>query len=128
MEIHGKVWWSELNTSDVKKAVEFYTDVVGYTFDVMPMEDGDYYLGMVGETPMIGVSDLAMMPELKGMDSHWMTYLAVADVDTAARKSADAGGTILRAPWDVPGVGRITLLTDPSGALIGLMTPTTPSE
>ena len=37
-----------------------------------------------------------------------------------------AGGAVLRAPFDVPGVGRICIITDPGGARLGLMTPAAP--
>jgi len=55
--------------------------------------------------------------------SHWLSYIAVDDVDTRVASVAGAGGTVVRAPWDVAGVGRIALVQDPSGAMIGWMTP-----
>ena len=34
-----------------------------------------------------------------------------------------AGGEIRRPPFDIPGIGRIAMIADPTGAALGLMTP-----
>ena len=54
--------------------------------------------------------------------SHWMSYVHVADVDAAVAKVAKAGGEVLKPCFDVPGVGRIAIVEDPTGAVIGIMT------
>ncbi|WP_298293935.1 VOC family protein [uncultured Litoreibacter sp.] len=122
-ETHGTVHWTELNTHDVDKAIAYYTKLCGWSFDKMPMEGADYHIAMKGDQMVAGMFDLAAMPEMKDLPSHWLTYLAVEDVDAAAKDTEALGGTIIRAPWDVEGVGRIAILTDPSGAAFGMMTP-----
>jgi hypothetical protein len=52
---------------------------------------------------------------------HFSVY--VDDVDAAAAKVAGAGGAVLQDCFDVPNVGRIAVVQDPGGAVIGLMTP-----
>ena len=54
---------------------------------------------------------------------HWMTYIAVDDIDKVAAEAPGLGGTVMRAPFDVPGVGRIAIMREPGGAGIGWMTP-----
>ena len=122
-ETHGTVHWTELNTHDVDKAIAYYGKVCGWTFDKMPMDEGDYYIAMKGEQMIAGVFDLAQMPQMKDLPSHWLTYLAVDDVDAATKQTAEMGGTVVREPWDVDGVGRIAIVMDPSGSGLGLMTP-----
>lgn len=119
---HGTVHWNELITSDVKKSVAYYTDLMGWTVDEMPMGDGNiYYLFKKGDDIICGAAPNG--PEMGGAPDSWMTYLAVSDVDAAAAASTAAGGTILAPAFDVPGVGRIVMLADPTGAVLGLMTP-----
>lgn len=122
-ETHGTIHWTELNTRDVDKAIAYYSKICGWTFDKMPMGDADYHIAMMGERMVAGVFDLTAMPEMKDLPSHWLTYLAVDDVDAAAQETVEMGGGIIRAAWDVEGVGRIAILSDPSGAGFGLMTP-----
>jgi uncharacterized protein len=53
----------------------------------------------------------------------WMPYIAVDDIDARVRQAARAGAKVMKEPFDVPGVGRIAMLTEPGGAGIGWMTP-----
>ena len=122
-ELHGTVHWNELNTHDVAGAKAYYEKVCGWSFDTMPMESGDYHIAKIGDTMIAGMFDVSDMPEMKEMPSHWLTYLAVDDVDAASEATKTAGGQVYREPWDIPGVGRIAIVADPSGAAIGLMTP-----
>ena len=62
-------------------------------------------------------------PEYHGIPSHWMTYLAVADIAEAERTAVFAGGEISRAAVTVPGVGKLSIVADSTGAIIGLFEP-----
>ncbi len=71
---------------------------------------------------------MAMPPEVPPeVPPHWMSYIAVDDVDARLAKAVDAGAKVLREPFDVPGVGRIAMLTDGGGAAIGWITPEQPA-
>ena len=56
--------------------------------------------------------------------AHWFAYISVDDVDARVAKATAAGAELLRPLFDVPGVGRIAILKDPTGAAIGWITPT----
>ncbi|PPR21760.1 MAG: hypothetical protein CFH38_01297 [Alphaproteobacteria bacterium MarineAlpha10_Bin1] len=62
-------------------------------------------------------------PQFDGIPEHWLSYIAVDDVDASAKRAEAEGGTIRRPAFDVPGVGRIVILEDPGGAAMGWMTP-----
>lgn len=122
---NGKVIWNELNTRDVEGAKTFYAAVCGWTFDSMPMADGasNYVIAKAGDEMAGGFFDLKDLPELEGVPAHWLTYVGVDDVDAAARETEAQGGCVRRPPWDIPGVGRIAIVQDSTGAVLGLMTP-----
>jgi predicted enzyme related to lactoylglutathione lyase len=122
-DTHGTVVWTELMTRDVEKAKAYYTEVCGMEFSTMPMEEGDYHLGSRGEQMVVGMMDMAQMPGMENIPAHWMTYLGVDDVDKAVAQTKAQGGTVFREPWDIEGVGRIAMIADPTGAALGLMTP-----
>jgi len=123
-ETHGLVWWSELMTRDVAGALAYYGKVNGWSFDTMPMPDGsDYHLGKVGDRPVAGIVDMASMEGLVQGDAGWLTYFAVDDVDAVVSATTEAGGAIVVPPFEVPGVGRIVIVKDPKGAVVGMMTP-----
>jgi len=123
-DLHGTVHWTELMTRDVAKAKAYYAKVCGWEFDEVPMEEGIYHIARVGETMVAGIMDLADMPGMEAATPYWMTYLAVDDVDAAVKETAAMGGGVHRAPWDVEGVGRVAMISDPAGAALGIMTPT----
>ena len=57
------------------------------------------------------------------MPPHWFTYVAHSDVDAAVKENEAAGGQTMRPGFDVPDVGRIAIICDPTGAVVGIMTP-----
>ena len=121
---HGTFYWNELYTNDVDKAKAFYADTLGWTYDSMPMEPdgGTYWIGKTGDKPAGGIMAMqGIVPD--GVPPHWMGYLSVDDIDARVKKIAQAGGKVLREPFDIPKVGRIAIIEDATGAVIGWITP-----
>jgi predicted enzyme related to lactoylglutathione lyase len=122
---HGSFYWNELMTHDAEKAKKFYGDCIGWSFIPMPMENGTYWVAQLADKPVGGIFPMSG-PQFDGVPEHWMSYLAVDDVDARMKKAASAGAIIMRPTFDVPGVGRIAILREPGGAVIGWMTPVRP--
>jgi predicted enzyme related to lactoylglutathione lyase len=120
---HGSFHWNELLARDVERAKKFYRDTIGWSFDAMPMPDGGtYWVAKQGGKPVAGMFSIAG-PEYGDMPEAWMSYLAVDDVDKRVAKALKAGAKLMKPAFDVPGVGRIAILTEPGGAGVGWMTP-----
>jgi predicted enzyme related to lactoylglutathione lyase len=119
---HGNFYWNELVTRDVEKAKKFYGDTIGWTFEGMPMPDGSYWVAKMGDKAVGGLFPISGA-QWQGVPEHWMSYLAVDDIDARAKKAAAAGAKLMRPIFDVPGVGRIAILTEPGGAGVGWITP-----
>jgi predicted enzyme related to lactoylglutathione lyase len=119
---HGHFYWNELMTRDPEGAKAFYGDTLGWRFDGMPMEDGTYWVCKDGDTPVGGIMPMNR-PEFEGIPPHWFAYIAVDDVDARVAKATATGGKLLRPLFDVPGIGRIAIVQDPTGAAIGWITP-----
>jgi predicted enzyme related to lactoylglutathione lyase len=112
----GEFCWRELATKDLPAAMDFYAKLFGWQLQqtkVTPMEykeiilDGKACGGMMvidkswGESPP---------------PSHWNTYVAVEDADETVEKIKAEGGGVKMGPFDAPGVGRMAMVSDPSGA------------
>jgi len=120
---HGTFYWNELLTRDPERAKKFYGATLGWTFEPFPMADGGtYWIANAGDQ-MAGGIFVMTDPEFAGVPEGWMSYIAVDDVDARVGKAIDAGATLMRPLFDVPGVGRIAILTEPGGAGTGWMTP-----
>ncbi|HEX7663187.1 MAG TPA: VOC family protein [Polyangiaceae bacterium] len=114
--IPGKIVWRELATTDAKKAAAFYSELCGWKITESDMGGGMIYrLLNVGSKQIGGMYE--MRPEQKGMPSTWTGYVSVDDVDAAAKKAKDAGGTVLMEPTDIPNVGRFATIKDKEGAI-----------
>lgn len=122
MSEHGHFYWNELMARDVEAAKAFYGSALDWTFSGMDMPGGTYWLAMQGEKPVGGIFQM-VGPEFDGVPDHWMSYLAVDDIDARLDKAVAAGATLMRPAFDVEGVGRIGILKDPGGAVMGWMTP-----
>lgn len=119
---HGHFYWNELMTRDAEKAKKFYSGAIGWTFEAMAMPDDTYWVAKMGNAYVGGLFALTS-PQFDGVPEGWMSYLAVDDVDARVKKATAAGAKLMRPIFDVPGVGRIAILTEPGGAGIGWMTP-----
>lgn len=115
---HGRFVWYELMTSDVAAAEAFYGAVLGWEGQDCDIPGVTYKILSAGGNPVAGA--MAMPPVCEGMDPNWTGYVAVEDVDAAAGRVAELGGTVHRAPDDIPGVGRFAIVADPQGAVFAL--------
>ncbi len=123
MAQHGKFYWNELLTDDVEKALAFYGQTLGWTFQEMPMEgeEGSYFVAMVEDEPVAGLMDkTGMVPPT--VPPHWFSYINVDNLDERLATLEAAGGQVLREAFDVPGLGRIAIVADATGAPMGWMT------
>ena len=128
---HGNFIWYELMTSDQDAAIDFYEKVVGWTAADQNMADlGDfrYTLLSVGDRAVAGLMQLNEEMCAGGAKPGWVGVIGVADTDAAAKSIEAAGGAILKAPDDIPNVGRFAIVADPGGAVFELMTPIPPEQ
>lgn len=110
----GKFIWFEHISNDSEKAVAFYSELLGWQAQQMPLEQGSYTMIMNGEAGIGGFRNDATGP------AYWMSYVSVTDVDASAQAAAQAGATVLQPPTDFPPVGRGATLQDPQGAVFSL--------
>jgi predicted enzyme related to lactoylglutathione lyase len=126
MSDHGRFIWYELMTPDMAGAKAFYGDVVGWTSSDMPGAEGHYALFGIGGYEVGGLMPLAEEHKAQGVPPNWTGYVAVDDADAAAAKAKSLGGSVMREPEGIPGIGRFAIVADPNGAVLAIMKPTPP--
>jgi uncharacterized protein len=114
---NGTPCWTDVTSTDLPRAVEFYRGLFGWDADVAPQpEAGGYTMfSLQGKSVAAGSP-----PQQEGIPSHWTTYLASDAVDATAARIREAGGTVLADPFDVFDAGRMTVAQDPTGATFGV--------
>lgn len=120
--IHGVVCWSELAVHDIARAQQFYTETLGWRFEAMQMPDMTYWIILSGAARVGGMFEMSG-GHFQGVPEHWLTYIAVDDIDARLAKAVAAGASVCKEAFDIPGVGRMAVLAEPGGAVVAWMTP-----
>jgi len=108
----------ELNTPDPEKAKAFYSKLFQWQLEELPnpaVPDGSYTLIKVGEGTGGG-----MMKQVPGGPAGWLAYVEVADIHDATRKAKTLGATVMKDVTEVTGMGWLSFIRDPTGAVLGL--------
>lgn len=122
--------WVELHTTDAAGAKTFYGQVFDWDFVDAPMPGMTYTLispsGGGEEGQHGGLMELPLDGSGPANTVNWHPYFATADCDATYATAVAHGATGIMPPEDAPGVGRLAMLLDPSGAQFALLTGVAP--
>jgi predicted enzyme related to lactoylglutathione lyase len=116
----GRFCWIDLATTDQAAAKSFHGALLGWSVSDQVVREGQFSLFGERGTHFASLYQLTREQIADGVPSHWTPYVAVPDLQATAEKAAALGGQIVVPPQDVAGFARICLITDPTGALLGL--------
>lgn len=106
-EAHGKFVWREMVSTDVKRSIAFYTEVLGWRVIEQDVAGQPYQFIQVGDAMQGGI-----VPAQDDTASHWLPYVGVSDVSASAAKAQDAGATPLGDVAAVDEVGQWQVMLD----------------
>lgn len=111
----GAFCWETLATSDPERAKAFYAKVFGW----------QTHAGPTAEMLVLGTekSQVADVQKAENMPPNWLTYVHVEKLAAANERVTKLGGKVLMPLIEVPQVGKISAVQDPSGAVLGLFEP-----
>ena len=81
---------------------------------------GWYTLLQLDSNDVAGLYTLNDDQKQQGVPPHWLSYVLVEDADASANKATELGGKVMMGPFDVPNVGRMAIVHDPTGAVFAL--------
>lgn len=108
----------ELNTPDPDKAKAFYAKLFEWQLEDVPnpaVPAGSYTMIKVGTGTGGGI-----MKHVPGGPTGWVAYVAVDDIEAATEKAKSLGGKIMKGVTEVPGMGWLSFIQDPTGSILGL--------
>jgi uncharacterized protein len=111
----------ELNTPDPENAKAFYSKLFQWELEEVPNSAapaGTYTIIKVGAGTGGGI-----MKQVPGGPAGWLAYVAVEDIHAATQKAKSLGGKIMKDVTEVPGMGWLSFIQDPTGAILGLWKP-----
>jgi predicted enzyme related to lactoylglutathione lyase len=121
----GKIIWRDLLTNDPAASQRFYGELFGWKFESVGeasnlRSDSAYTLirhngrligGMVDTLALNGRDDI----------SQWVILMSVEDLETRVAAAKSNGGQVVTPPTDLQDRGRLALVRDAEGALLGLL-------
>jgi predicted enzyme related to lactoylglutathione lyase len=117
----GALCWTELLTNDVPKAEAFYTKLIGYKTQAMPMSPNFTYTLFQKGDGVNAAGLMAITPEMKGAPPNWMSTFQTADIRASVAKAESLGGKTIVPVTPVPGIGEFAVLADNQGAVFELL-------
>jgi len=109
----------ELVSTDVAKVKSFYGKLFKWKLEDVEMRDMIYTLIKAGD----GTGGGIMKNPVPGGHSMCIAYVKVGDVKAATRKAKSLGAKVKKDVTKVKGAGSLSIITDPTGAILGLWEP-----
>jgi hypothetical protein len=113
----GTFSWVDLTTSDAAGAKEFYGGMFGWEPEdnEIPEEagGGTYTMFKLG-----GEYVAAIAQETDEFPPHWNSYVTITSADEASARADELGATLIEQPFDVMEAGRMSVIQDPTGAML----------
>ena len=124
-QLDGKIIWHDLITDTPIKTKKFYQELFGWQFEELSIAGGlfgniNYTLirhngqligGMIDQTKLKVKEDI----------SQWVVLMSVKDIDKAVKEVSNSGGTVFSPATDLGDRGKIAIVADPQGALLGFL-------
>ena len=114
----GCMGWNELNTREPDKASEFYSGLFGWEMERME-EDGELAYAVIQNNGRSNGGVMPMTEQHGDAPPFWLPYFTVDSCDAAAARIKDLGGAVFVEPFE-PGAGRISVVSDPQGAVFAI--------
>jgi uncharacterized protein len=113
----GTPAWMDLMTDSPEEARKFYGALLGWTFEVGGSEVGNYSLALRNGRAAAGVGG---RPPDAPYPNVWSVFFGVKSVDEAVEQAKALGGQQVSPAMDIPDAGRLAMIADPTGAVVGL--------
>src|SRR5436190_529780 len=119
--VPGSFCWFELATTDQAAAKRFYGSLFGWSSNDFPMgPDGVYTMFQLNRQDVGAAYTLKREQQSQGIPPHWMLYIAVDNADKTGTQAAEVGGKLCAPAFDVVDVGRMAVISDPTGAVFAV--------
>jgi predicted enzyme related to lactoylglutathione lyase len=116
----GAPCWVDVLTTDPARTRDFYGRLFGWTVE----DPGEEYGGYVNFLSQgIHVAGCMRNDGSAGVPDLWSVYLATADAEATVARAADHGGQVMVPAMDVMELGRMAVVADVGGAVVGMWQP-----
>ena len=105
-------------------AKAFYGELFGWEAEDMPAgEDIIYTMLYLSGDEIGGLYEMDAGQREQGVPPYWFSYVSVDDADAIVSRARELGGTVYGEAFDVLDAGRMAVIQDPTGAMLGAWQP-----
>ena len=119
----GHFSWNELITNDTKGSADFYGKLFGWKAEPFrpagTPADCPPYTVFKTDAQDMGAGGMMQAP-MPGIPTHWLPYVVVENADASLAKAVELGAKGLTPVMAIGEVGRVAVIQDPHGGVIGL--------
>jgi predicted enzyme related to lactoylglutathione lyase len=120
----GTFCYAELATSDPAASGKFYNELFGWSRNDQDMgEYGIYTQYHLNNKIVAAQYKLNPEQEAHNVLPNWGQYVTVTDADAATARATELGGQVVTGPLDVMDYGRMSVISDPTGAIFCIWEP-----
>lgn len=121
----GSVGWFDLTVPDAEKIKQFYSNVIGWKSEPVPMANNTYSdFNMKAPNSGLTVTGICNSRGANAdLPAQWLLYINVASVDKSIEKCKNSGGKIIAGPKIIGNYGKYCVIEDPAGAVCALFEP-----
>lgn len=121
----GTLSWFDLTIPNAEEVRDFYSKVIGWKYQPVPMENGKYndFNMIAPESDLIVTGVCHARGVNKNLPAQWMLYFTVKDLDKCIKECNASGGTVIVESKDMGNYGRYCVIEDPAGAVCALFEP-----
>jgi uncharacterized protein len=115
----GTFSWADVMSTDTEATKKFMTTLMGWDSKDFPTDQGPVYtMFSIEGKSVAGLSQ--MPPNMKGVPSHWNSYISVDDIEEVVGKVEELGGKVTMPTMKVMTAGKMAAISDPTGAAVML--------
>ncbi len=123
----GAFVWRDLVTRDPAAAQQFYGEMFGWTFETIGTETQQYTVIRHDGKAIGGIIRMPVVVD-PASTAEWVSSMTVPSVKGAAEIIKSKGGKIIFPVSNLKGRGMSAVVSDPQGAIIGLVEGGTPDD
>jgi predicted enzyme related to lactoylglutathione lyase len=120
----GQFSWTDLMTPEPEQARTFYSGLFGWDAKDMQTPTGPpYTMFLLHGQVVAGLGSQPLRLREAGIPPAWTSYINVENLERTIGRAIESGGTVTMEPMGVSPEGRMAMIADPSGAVVGLWQP-----
>lgn len=116
----GMINWRDLTVQNAEQVRDFYSQVVGWKFELVSMGEYSDYIMLTPDTKNQTAGICHALGTNSNIPPQWLIYINVADIEESISTCEKLGGKILTETKSYAGMGKYCIIKDPAGAVCAL--------